>query len=183
LFATVGSGIFCLPPVTPNLDSSVVWHGHRQMKPSPATLSRRKENRMADKFEQLKAKYQSVLNFIQEQKVQLQNVNMEGDKLFIRALAPSQDVKNKVWDQIKLVDPNFSDLTADIQAPAAAAAAAQGGSTAAARTYTVQAGDNLSKISKQFYGDPNQYMKIVNANKDQVSDPDKIKPGMKLNIP
>jgi nucleoid-associated protein YgaU len=47
----------------------------------------------------------------------------------------------------------------------------------------VQAGDNLSKISKHFYGDPNQYMKIVDANKDQLPDPDKIKPGMKLNIP
>ena len=139
---------------------------------------------MADKFEQLKAKYQSVLNFIQEKNVQLQNVNMEGDKLFIRASAPSQDVKNRVWDQIKLVDPNFSDLTADIQAPAAAAAAAAGGGgTTAARTYTVQAGDNLSKISKHFYGDPNQYMKIVNANKDQLPDADKIKPGMELNIP
>jgi nucleoid-associated protein YgaU len=137
---------------------------------------------MADKFEELKAKYQSVLNFIQEQNAQLQNVNMEGDKLFIRASAPSQDLKNRIWDQIKLVDPNFSDLTADIQAPAAAAAAV-GGSTVAARTYTVQAGDNLSKISKHFYGDPNQYMKIVNANKDQLPDPDKIKPGMELNIP
>jgi nucleoid-associated protein YgaU len=137
---------------------------------------------MADKFEQLKAKYQSVLNFMQEQNVQLQNVNMEGDKLFIRASAPSQDVKNRVWDQIKLVDPKFSDLNADIQAPAAAAAAAGGGSTAA-RRYTVQAGDNLSKISKHFYGDPNQYMKIVNANKEQLPDPDKIKPGMELNIP
>jgi nucleoid-associated protein YgaU len=139
---------------------------------------------MADKFEQLKAKYQSALNFIQEQNAQLQNVNMEGDKLFIRASAPSQDLKNRIWDQIKLVDPNFSDLIADIQAPVAAAAAAgAGGNTASARTYTVQAGDNLSKISKHFYGDPNQYMKIVNANKDQLPDPDKIKPGMQLNIP
>jgi nucleoid-associated protein YgaU len=138
---------------------------------------------MADKFEQLKAKYQSVLNFMQEQNVQLQNVNMEGDKLFIRASAPSQDVKDRVWDQIKLVDPKFSDLFADIQAPAAAAAAAAAGGSAAARTYTVQAGDNLSKISKHFYGDPNQYMKIVNANKEKLPDPDKIKPGMELTIP
>jgi nucleoid-associated protein YgaU len=140
---------------------------------------------MADKFEQLKAKYQSVLNFMQKQNVQLQNVNMEGDKLFIRASAASQEVKNRVWDQIKLVDPNYSDLIADIQAPAAAAAAAVGGgaTTAAARTYTVQAGDSLSKISKQFYGDANQYMKIFEANKDKLADPDKIKPGMQLNIP
>jgi nucleoid-associated protein YgaU len=142
---------------------------------------------MADKFQELQAKYQSVLNFIKQQpNTQLQNVNMEGDKLFIRAAAPSQDVKNKIWDQIKLVDPSFSDLTADIEAPEAAAAAAAGGGSAAAsgpRTYTVQAGDNLSKISKHFYGDPNQYMKIVNANKETLPDPDKIKPGMELNIP
>jgi LysM repeat protein len=140
---------------------------------------------MADKLEQLKAKYQSVLNFIgQQQNTQLQNVNMEGDKLFIRAAAPSLDVKNKIWDQIKLVDPTFSDLTADISAPEAAAAAAVGGASAAGpRTYTVQAGDNLSKISKHFYGDPNQYMKIVHANKETLPDPDKIKPGMELNIP
>ena len=139
---------------------------------------------MADRFEQLKAKYQSVLNFIQSQGVQLQNVNMEGDKLLIRAAAPSADLKNKVWDQIKLVDPNFSDLIADIQAPAAAAAAAGNApSTPAARSYTVQAGDSLSKIAKQFYGDANQYMKIFEANKDKLSDPDKIKPGMDLVIP
>jgi hypothetical protein len=45
---------------------------------------------------------------MQEQNVQLQNVNMEGEKLFIRASAPSQDVKNRVSNQIKLVDPDFS---------------------------------------------------------------------------
>jgi nucleoid-associated protein YgaU len=139
---------------------------------------------MADRFEQLKAKYQSVLNFIQSQGVQLQNVNMEGDKLLIRATAPSGDLKNKVWDQIKLVDPNYSDLIADIQAPAAAAAAAAGGApTPAARTYTVQPGDSLSKISKEFYGDANKYMKIFDANKDKLTDPDKVKVGTNLIIP
>ncbi len=141
---------------------------------------------MADRFEQLKLKYQSVLNFIQSQGVQLQNLNMEGDKLLIRASAPSAGLKNRVWDQIKLVDPSFSDLIADIQAPeAAAAAAAAGGapSTPAARTYTVQAGDNLSKISKQFYGDANKYMKIFEANKDKLADPDKVRAGIELIIP
>jgi nucleoid-associated protein YgaU len=140
---------------------------------------------MADRFEQLKLKYQSVLNFIQSQGAQLQNLNMEGDKLLIRASAPSTDLKNRVWDQIKLVDPTFSDLIADIQAPAAAAAAAAAGasSTPGARTYTVQPGDNLSKISKQFYGDANKYMKIFEANKDKLTDPDKVKAGMDLLIP
>jgi nucleoid-associated protein YgaU len=141
---------------------------------------------MADRFEQLKLKYQSVLNFIQSQGVQLQNLNMEGEKLLIRASAPSADLKNRVWDQIKMVDPSFSDLIADIQAPAAAAAAAGAGgatSTPAARTYTVQPGDNLSKISKQFYGDANKYMKIFEANKDKLADPDKVRAGIELNIP
>jgi nucleoid-associated protein YgaU len=141
---------------------------------------------MADRFEQLKTKYQSVLNFIQSQGVQLQNLNMEGDKLLIRASAPSADLKNRVWDQIKLVDPSFSDLIADIQAPAAAAAAAASvgaASKSATRTYTVQPGDSLSKISKQFYGDANKYMNIFNANKDKLSNPDQVKVGTELVIP
>ena len=137
-----------------------------------------------DRFAQLKAKYQSVLNFMESQKVQLQNLNLQDNKLFFRAIAPSQDVKNKIWNQIKLVDPNYSDLTADIQAPSAAAAAASaGGPSRTARTYTVQAGDSLSKISKQFYGNASQYMKIFEANKDKLSDPDKIQAGMELIIP
>jgi nucleoid-associated protein YgaU len=137
-----------------------------------------------DRFEQLKLKYQSVLNFINTHNVQLQNLNLQDNKLFIRGTAPSQEVKNKVWDQIKLVDPNFPDLIVDIQAPAvAAAAAAASGSGTTARTYTVQPGDSLSKISKELYGNANQYMKIFEANKDKLTDPDKIKAGMELVIP
>lgn len=139
---------------------------------------------MADRFEQLKTKYQSVLNFIQAQNVQLQNVNLQVDKLLIRALAPSENIKNQLWDQIKLVDPTYSDLIADIRAPmAAAAAAAVSSNIAAVRTYTVVPGDNLSKISKQFYGDPNKYMKIFEANKDKMSNPDTVKVGTQLVIP
>jgi LysM repeat protein len=146
--------------------------------------SNKKETSMADRFEQLKVKYQSVLNFLQAQNAQLQNLNLQDNKLFIRASAPSQDVKNRVWDQIKLVDPSFSDLIADIEAPAAAAAAAAAsGPSTTAQTYTVQPGDNLSKISKQFYGDASKYLKIFEANKDTLSDPDKLKPGMELRIP
>lgn len=136
-----------------------------------------------DRLEQLKLKYQSVLNFLQSQNVQLQNLNLQGDKLFVRGVAPSQEVKNRVWDQIKLVDPSYPDLIADIQAPAVKAAAAAVGGVSGARSYTVRPGDNLSKISKQFYGDANQYMKIFDANKDQLTDPDKIRAGMTLLIP
>ena len=52
-----------------------------------------------------------------------------------------------------------------------------------AKYYTVASGDNLSKISKAQYGDPNKYMKIFEANKPMLKDPDKIYPGQVLRIP
>ena len=140
------------------------------------------------RFEQLKQKYQSVLNAISQHQVRLQNVNMQGDKLFLRAEAPSQDAKNKVWDQINEVDQTYADLMADItvnesQAPRTQTAGASVGGGQDTREYTVQAGDSLFKISKQFYGKSNQYMKIFEANKNQLSDPNKIQPGQQLVIP
>jgi phage tail protein X len=140
---------------------------------------------MADaKFEQLKAKYQSVMNLMQQKQVRLDNVNMAGDKLYIKGEAPSEAVKNDIWNQVKLVDSSFSDLTLDVSAPQAAAAAASAGPAGGSgKSYTVQAGDSLSKISQHFYGSANQYMKIFEANKGILADPDKIKPGMNLVIP
>ena len=136
------------------------------------------------KFNQLKQKYQSVLNSIEQQNVRLQNLHVENDKLFIRGTAPSEQAKNAVWDQIKLVDPNYSDLTADItvEAPQQRAAAV-GGAATGGQTYTVKSGDTLSKISQQFYGSSNEYMRIYYANRDKLSDPDKIEPGQQLVIP
>ena len=49
--------------------------------------------------------------------------------------------------------------------------------------YTVVSGDNLSKISKANYGDPNKYMVIFEANKPMLTHPDKIYPGQVLRIP
>ncbi len=51
------------------------------------------------------------------------------------------------------------------------------------RTYTVKSGDTLSKISKEMYGDANQYDRIFEANKPMLKDPDKIYPGQVLRIP
>jgi hypothetical protein len=136
------------------------------------------------RLEQLKQKYASVLNTIQQSGVRLEHVHIANDKLYIKGHAPSQEVKNRVWDQIKLVDPSFSDLTADIDAPAESEQSRNRSQGAGAgQTYTVKAGDTLSKISKQFYGDANQYMKIFEANKDKLDDPNKIQPGQQLTIP
>ena len=55
--------------------------------------------------------------------------------------------------------------------------------TAESQMYVVVSGDNLSKISKQFYGTPNKYTQIFEANKPMLSDPDKIYPGQVLRIP
>jgi nucleoid-associated protein YgaU len=52
-----------------------------------------------------------------------------------------------------------------------------------AKYYTVVSGDNLSKISKAHYGDPNKYMVIFEANKPMLQHPDKIYPGQVLRIP
>jgi nucleoid-associated protein YgaU len=50
-------------------------------------------------------------------------------------------------------------------------------------SYTVKAGDTLSRVSKQFYGNPNAYMRIFYANRDKLRDPDKIQLGQELTIP
>ena len=49
--------------------------------------------------------------------------------------------------------------------------------------YVVVSGDNLSKISKQYYGTPNKYTQIFEANKPMLTHPDKIYPGQVLRIP
>jgi nucleoid-associated protein YgaU len=142
-----------------------------------------------DRFEQLKQKYQSVINAMSQHQVQLQNLNMEGDKLFIRAVAPSQEAKNRVWDQIKMVDQSYSDLVCDISVSESApqqqpkVMGAGVGSSGSTRRYTVKSGDSLSKISREFYGNAGDYMKIFEANRDKLDDPNKIQPGQELVIP
>ena len=101
-----------------------------------------------------------------------------------KGTAPSEDAKNKFWDQIKLVNPSQDDITADVSVDQfRAAAAAAGGGQSQGETYTVKAGDNLSRISKQYYGDANEYMRIFYANRDKLHDPDKIQVGQQLIIP
>lgn len=58
-----------------------------------------------------------------------------------------------------------------------------GGGGAGEQTYTVQSGDTLSAIAKQFYGHANKYNVIFEANRDILDNPDKIKPGQILKIP
>ena len=140
---------------------------------------------MADKrFEQLKMKYQTALRMMEQQQVRLHNLHVENDKLFIRGTAPSQAAKNAVWDQIKLADPTYADLTCDIvvEEQAAAPAAAKP-APPPEEHYTVQPGDTLSKIAKQYYGNASAYMRIFEANRNILTDPNKIQVGQRLVIP
>jgi LysM repeat protein len=76
-------------------------------------------------------------------------------------------------------------------APAAGGVATGGGpapapavaTKTAERIHVVEKGDTLGAIAKKYYGKAGAYMKIFEANKDILTDPDKIKPGQKLRIP
>jgi nucleoid-associated protein YgaU len=129
-------------------------------------------------FERLKSKYQSALDVIQREGIQVHNLHLQDGKLFLKATAPSLEAANKAWDAIKRVNPQMNDITADIPVTSSPQQRPQSTST-----YKVQAGDTLSKISKQFYGSPNEYMRIFEANKDKLTDPNRIQPGQELRIP
>ena len=96
-------------------------------------------------------------------------------KLYFTGMVKNQDEVNKIWDAIKTVPDWRNDVVAEIKIDPNA--------KQAAHTYTVKAGDTLSKIAREHLGDANAYMKIFEANKDQLNDPDKIKPGQVLKIP
>ncbi len=135
------------------------------------------------RFNELKQKYQTVLTTADQQHVQFQNLHVQDNKLFIKGTAPSDEAKNKFWEQIKLVSPNMDDITADINVDASRAIGAAVGGTPSGETYTVKSGDTLSKISKQLYGDGNEYMRIFYANRDKIKDPNMIQVGQQLTVP
>ena len=130
-----------------------------------------------DQLETLKSKYVSALKTITDTGTHLTNLHVHDNKLVIKGAAPSEQAKNEVWTAVKAVDPHYADVSIDLAIDPSLPAPSR------AETYTVQAGDTLSKISKRFYGSPNAYMKIFDANRDQLSDPDKIRAGQTLKIP
>ena len=100
-------------------------------------------------------------------------------KLYFAGTVKSDAEANEIWNAIKTIPDWRTDIVADIKVVAHPASAA----AAAAKTYTVKAGDTLGAIAKAQLGDAGAYMKIFDANKDLLTDPDKIKPGQVLKIP
>ncbi len=108
----------------------------------------------------------------------------QGGKLHFVGTVKSEDDKNELWNAIKTIPEWKNEVVAEITVKGGGAAASGGASAGqSARTYTVKAGDTLSKIAKQHLGDGNAYMRIFELNKDQLSNPDLIKPGQVLKLP
>jgi nucleoid-associated protein YgaU len=107
------------------------------------------------------------------QKMGLSNIEERDGKLHFKGTVATQADANKIWDAIKTIPTWSKDIVADIQAR-------PGGG---GQTYTVKAGDTLSKIAKELLGDAGAYNAIFEANRDQLTDPDKIQPGQTLKIP
>ncbi len=127
---------------------------------------------MAD-FEALKAKYASVEQTVKDFEpygAKFDGSELTGEQLHFVAHVPSKVVENRVWDAIKAVDPTFADLNHEITNT--------GGDD---QKYTIVAGDNLSKVSKLFYGSANHYAKIAEAS--GIDNPDHIQVGQDVTIP
>ncbi len=108
--------------------------------------------------------------------------------LDILAEAPGID---RVQDDLRVApppppepaEPPPVDSAESAAAPEVAEEPAAEGDVEEGRTYTVQSGDTLWKISEEMYGNGAKYMKIFEANTDLLDNPDRIFPGQKLKIP
>jgi len=123
----------------------------------------------------LQEKYQSLIDLANGSGISGLNVT-EGDGFIkIEGSAPSEEVKQQLWDEYGRIDPEYrsGEVVLDVTAPGGVGGP---GST----TYTVQSGDSLSKIGSK-HGV--SWQKIFDANRDKLDDPDKIQPGQELTIP
>lgn len=119
----------------------------------------------------LQEKYQSLIDMANSSGISNLRIEEADGFIKIEGSAPSAEVKQQLWDEYGRLDPDFrsGDLVLNIDAP-----------EAAQNTYTVQSGDNLSKIGSK-YGV--SWQQIFEANRDKLNDPDKIYPGQELTIP
>ncbi|MBA2689408.1 MAG: peptidoglycan-binding protein LysM [Burkholderiales bacterium] len=120
---------------------------------------------------------EAILNYIKSQNLSAANLTVAFDgatrTVTVSGVAPDQATREKIvlcCGNVESVEKVNDQMTVQQKEPEA-------------QFYTVVKGDNLSKISKQYYGDPNKYVKIFEANKPMLTHPDKIYPGQMLRIP
>lgn len=126
----------------------------------------------------LKTKYQPLIDAAQKGGVSGLAVREQNGVLYIDGQAPSEAVRNQLWDIYGKIDPDYraGDLVMNISATGTSAHEAK----ADYEEYEVVKGDSLSRIGQQF-GVP--WKEIFEANKDRIKDPDLIHPGWRLKIP
>jgi|GEM_PF-156832 len=120
----------------------------------------------------LQTKYQSVIDYAKQNGVDNLQVREQNNVLYVDGTAPSESVKQEIWNRYEQADPEMrsGDMILNMQVAAGANS-----------EYEVKSGDSLSKIAQNYQGV--SWQDIFEANKDQISDPDKIFPGQKLRIP
>ncbi|MDQ3805436.1 MAG: LysM peptidoglycan-binding domain-containing protein [Acidobacteriota bacterium] len=118
-------------------------------------------------------KYQSLIDMAHEQGASEVEAREEGDVLHVRAVVPSEQAKQKLWEEHERLDPGrrSGDLVLRVEVS---------GGGGGGETYTVQKGDTLSEIGQRLGV---AWRDIFEANRDQLNDPDKIQPGQNLRIP
>jgi LysM repeat protein len=121
----------------------------------------------------LKEKYAAALKLGEELGVKGGDVKDEGGKLVIKGTAEYGFDRDQIWNAIKKQSGWESEIVADIKVEKATPYG----------YWVVKSGETLSKIAKNIYSDANVYMKIFDANKDQLKDPNMIKVGQKLVLP
>jgi LysM repeat protein len=133
---------------------------------------------MAQETGSLRGKYQKLIDTATNSGVSNLQVRQQDNVLYIDGDAPSEDVKNRLWDVYNQIDPDYraGDLVLNINAFGSSSNEAKGDY----EEYTVVSGDSLSKIGKKY---DVEWKDIFEANKDQITDPDLIHPGWKLKIP
>ena len=122
----------------------------------------------------VKAKYRSVLEMGEKMNPRDGYVEEADGVLRMGSTVDTQYQKDQLWDEIKRVGgENPRDVEVDIKVANKSYYA----------KHTVQKGDSLSKIAKEYLGDAMAYKKIFAANSDTLDDPNKIFPGQELTIP
>jgi len=110
--------------------------------------------------------------------------DIEGKVVTLHGEAPTLDAKKRAMREFNALvetENTLNQITVAQAAPAAPVAAAP--PAVQVRVHEVVPGDTLSGISQHYYGKASLYMKIFEANRDQLSDPNRIKVGQKLKIP
>jgi len=120
----------------------------------------------------LQDKYRDLISFATNGGATNLSVVEQNNVLYVTCTAPTNQVKDQIWDIYEKIDPDMrsADLVLNVSVD-----------QSVAETYEVKSGDNLSKIAKKYSGI--SWKDIYDANRDKLSDPDKIFPGQILTIP